>query len=113
MRPNDRSIAGLVAYWRERVRFMPARAKIISNCASLNGNFPPLVNRRAEVSNSTAASPKKMYSEKTRPRLANVRTCAIRSRLGISWWYANKIRQGYRPHPRHWEALVELAGGSP
>ncbi len=34
----------------------------------------------------------------------------IRSRLGVSWRYASKIRQGYRPHPRHWQTLAELVG---
>jgi hypothetical protein len=33
-------------------------------------------------------------------------------RLTISRWYAGKIRHGYRPHPRHWEALVELVSVS-
>jgi len=32
------------------------------------------------------------------------------SRIGVSRWYAGKIRQGYRPHPRHWEPLAELVG---
>jgi hypothetical protein len=32
--------------------------------------------------------------------------------LGASRWYASRIRQGYRPHPRHWEALAELVGVS-
>jgi hypothetical protein len=34
----------------------------------------------------------------------------IRSSIGVSKWYASKIRQGYRPHPRHWLALAELVG---
>lgn len=25
---------------------------------------------------------------------------------------AGRIREGYRPHPRHWEALAELVGVS-
>ena len=27
--------------------------------------------------------------------------------------YASKIRQGYRPHPRHWKNLVQLVRVSP
>jgi len=27
-----------------------------------------------------------------------------------SRWYAGRIREGYRPHPRHWPALAELVG---
>jgi hypothetical protein len=26
--------------------------------------------------------------------------------------YAGRIREGYRPHPRHWEALAKLVGVS-
>jgi hypothetical protein len=35
---------------------------------------------------------------------------AIASRIGVSRWYAGRIRQGYRPHPRHWQALARLVG---
>jgi hypothetical protein len=31
-------------------------------------------------------------------------------RISVSRWYAGRIREGYRPHPRHWEVLAELAG---
>ena len=27
-----------------------------------------------------------------------------------SRWYVGRIREGYRPHPRHWLALAKLAG---
>jgi CRISPR-associated endonuclease Cas1 len=54
-----------------------------------------------------------IYSEKIRPRLGEVSTSAIASRIGVSRWYAGKIRQGYRPHARHWQALAELANVSP
>ena len=50
------------------------------------------------------------YSQKIQPLLAGVSTSAIRSRIGVSRWYAGRIREGYRPHPRHWLALAELAG---
>jgi CRISPR-associated protein Cas1 len=51
-----------------------------------------------------------VFSEKIQPLLANIPTAAIRSRLGVSRWYAGRIREGYRPHPRHWEALARLVG---
>jgi CRISPR-associated endonuclease Cas1 len=51
-----------------------------------------------------------VFSQRIQPLLANIATSAIRSRIGVSRWYASRIRQGYRPHPRHWEALAELAG---
>jgi len=40
--------------------------------------------------------------------LAGVSNSAIRARIGVSRWYAGRIRGGYRPHPRHWQALAEL-----
>jgi len=51
-----------------------------------------------------------VFSQQIQPLLANIATSAIRSQLGISRWYAGKIRRGYRPHPRHWQALAELVG---
>jgi CRISPR-associated endonuclease Cas1 len=52
------------------------------------------------------------YSEKIHPLLADVSTSVIASQIGVSRWYAGRIRQGYRPHPRHWQALAELVGSS-
>ena len=51
-----------------------------------------------------------LFTAKIQPLLSNVPMSAIRSALGVSKWYASKIRQGYRPHPRHWSALAEVAG---
>ena len=48
------------------------------------------------------------FAENVQPHLARVSTSAIRSRIGVSRWYASKIRQGYQPHPRHWQALNRL-----
>jgi hypothetical protein len=53
-----------------------------------------------------------VFSKQIQPLLADISTSAIRSRIGVSRWYAGKIRQGYRPHPRHWHALAELVGVS-
>ena len=51
-----------------------------------------------------------VFSERIQPVLAGVPTSVIRSRIGVSRWYASRIRQGYRPHPRHWLTLARLAG---
>jgi CRISPR-associated endonuclease Cas1 len=51
-----------------------------------------------------------VFSEKVQPLLSSVSMSDIRSALGVSKWYASKIRQGYRPHPRHWQALAGLRG---
>jgi CRISPR-associated endonuclease Cas1 len=53
-----------------------------------------------------------VYSQKIQPLLAGISNSAIRARIGISRWYANQIRRGHRPHPRHWQALAQLVGVS-
>jgi hypothetical protein len=50
------------------------------------------------------------FKQKVQPLLATLPMSAIRSSIKVSKWYASKIRQGYRPHPRHWETLAKLAG---
>jgi hypothetical protein len=54
-----------------------------------------------------------LFGQKIQPLLANVSTSVIRSSIGVSKWYASKIRQGYRPNPRHWQTLAKLVGVSP
>jgi CRISPR-associated endonuclease Cas1 len=51
-----------------------------------------------------------VFSEKIQPALARASATAIAKRIGVSRWYAGRIREGYRPHPRHWQALAELVG---
>ncbi len=53
-----------------------------------------------------------VFSQQIQPLLPTIPTSAIRSRLGVSRWYAGRIREGYRPHQRHWLALAQLAGVS-
>jgi CRISPR-associated endonuclease Cas1 len=50
-----------------------------------------------------------VFSQQIQPLLAEIPTSTIRSALGVSKWYASKIRQGYRPHRRHWLILAGLA----
>jgi CRISPR-associated endonuclease Cas1 len=50
------------------------------------------------------------YSSKVEPLLSQVSSSVIAKRIEVSRWYAGKIRQGYRPHPRHWQALSKLVG---
>jgi CRISPR-associated endonuclease Cas1 len=54
-----------------------------------------------------------LYSEKIRPLLADVSSSVIAAHIGVSRAYAGCVRQGYRPHPRHWQALAQLVGYSP
>lgn len=49
------------------------------------------------------------YSEKIQPLLHKIPASVIAKKLGVSRWYVGKIRQGYRPHPRHWQELANLA----
>ena len=51
-----------------------------------------------------------VFSQVVQPLLADVSTAAIRSRIGVSRWYAGRIRHGYRPHSRHWQVLAQLVG---
>ena len=52
------------------------------------------------------------YSEKVQPILAVMSASAIARQISVSRWYAGRIREGYRPHPRHGHALAVLAGVS-
>lgn len=51
----------------------------------------------------------KLYADRIQPLLAQVSASVIARRIAVSRWYAGRIREGYRPHPRHWQALAELA----
>jgi hypothetical protein len=48
------------------------------------------------------------YAEKIQPLLVRISASTIAKKIGVSRWYAGRIREGYRPHPRHWQALAEL-----
>jgi len=52
----------------------------------------------------------RLFSEKIQPLLAGISPSAIAAQVRVSRWYAGRIREGYRPHPRHWRALAILAG---
>jgi CRISPR-associated protein Cas1 len=53
-----------------------------------------------------------VFSENIQPFLAQTSATTIANKIGVSRWYAGRIREGYRPHRRHWAALAELAGVS-
>lgn len=53
------------------------------------------------------------YVHEIQPKLASLTFSAIASALQVSEPYARDIRAGRRrPHPRHWQALTQLAGVS-
>jgi len=49
-----------------------------------------------------------VFSQQIQPLLAAMSSSAIARKISVSRWYAGRIREGYRPHPRHWQALAEL-----
>jgi hypothetical protein len=55
----------------------------------------------------------KFYAEKVQPVLAAMSASAIARQISVSRWYAGRIREGYRPHSRHWQALAGLVGMQP
>jgi hypothetical protein len=63
-----------------------------------------------KASDQPAWLTQELFEQKIRPVLANVPMYVIQSSIGVSKWYASKIRQGYRPHPRNWLALARLVG---
>jgi CRISPR-associated endonuclease Cas1 len=65
-----------------------------------------------KASSQPAWLTEKFYSEKVQPLLAATSASAIARQIAVSRWYAGRIREGYRAHPRHWEALAELVGVS-
>src|SRR5580704_16521656 len=52
-----------------------------------------------EPSNQPAWLTPEYYSEKIQPLLWKISTSAIAKQIGVSRWYAGKIRQGNCPHP--------------
>jgi CRISPR-associated endonuclease Cas1 len=61
-----------------------------------------------DASSQPAWLTSEVYSQKIQPLLTSVSSSRIRVRIGVSRWYASRIRQGSRPHPRHWQALAKL-----
>jgi CRISPR-associated endonuclease Cas1 len=55
---------------------------------------------------------KALFAERIQPLLASLSASAIARQISVSRWYAGRIREGYRPHPRHWQALANLTGVS-
>ena len=53
-----------------------------------------------------------VYRHKVVPLLSALSTSKIAAAIGVSRGYAGRIREGYRPHPRHWRALAKLVGTS-
>jgi len=63
-----------------------------------------------DASSQPAWLTSEVFSQRIQPLLTKVSSSVIRSRLEVSRWYASRIRQGYRPHQRHWLALARMVG---
>ena len=55
----------------------------------------------------------KFYSQQIQPLLASMSASSIARQIAVSRWYAGRVREGYRPHSRHWLALANFVGLSP
>jgi len=54
------------------------------------------------------------YVQKIQPQLRTLKVREIAQAMQVSQPYAAFIRSGRRrPHPRHWQALAQLAGATP
>ena len=103
---------------------LPTSTKNMLNAARigrLTANGPQAQKRRATTARKNALAQHswkegdqptwltpELFSGTIQPLLRSVTISAIRSVLGVSRCYAIKIRQGYRPHPRHWQMLARL-----
>jgi CRISPR-associated protein Cas1 len=63
-----------------------------------------------KVSSQPAWLTAEVYSKKIQPRLEAMSSSSIATLIGVSRWYAGRVRRGYRPHPRHWQVLAHLVG---
>jgi CRISPR-associated endonuclease Cas1 len=63
-----------------------------------------------KASSQPAWLTEQLYSETIQPLLAQVSGTAIAKAIGVTCAYGSRIRQGCRPHPRHWLALAKLVG---
>ena len=72
--------------------------------------------RQAQADWSPLSQPdwltERFYVKEIKPKVGGLSGSVIASTLGVSRWYAGRIRQGYRPHPRHWQVLAQVLGVS-
>jgi hypothetical protein len=53
-----------------------------------------------------------LYSAKIQPRLVSLSCSLVAKRLSVSVGYADQVKKGRVPHPRHWQTLATLLGVS-
>lgn len=104
---------------REKLIELAKVGRIAAQSAESRRKHSETQRRHEEAKRAWNSSPKanwpdeNTYVQQIQPRLTEVTISALASMLGISESYAADIRAGrYRPHPRHWLALAEVAGVS-
>lgn len=115
--------AHCAACWlRKSAECMPAvaakgRPKSHTKTAERRRSATRQRNARAEAAWKSSDQPswltEKVYREQVKPRLPEVPSSAVVAALNVTRGYANHVRAGRRPHPRHWLALAALVGVSP
>jgi CRISPR-associated endonuclease Cas1 len=102
----------------QRLKDAAQLGRVVARCPEARAKHAGTSRRQALACSAWDASTQpawltaEFYVEKILPRLAKVPRSTIASRIGVSRWYAGRIRQGYRPHPRHWQVLAELIGAA-
>jgi hypothetical protein len=115
-RGRDHCAECAVSEASERLVDVARRGRLVAHTPKARAKEGQKQSQHAEARNSwtSGSNPTwltdEIYSAKIQPLLAKLSNSVIASRIGVSRWYAGLIRQGYRPHPRHWRALSELAG---
>lgn len=90
------------------------RVAALSADAQAKRSATQQVNARARWEWNSSDQPSwltaQFYSEKIQPTLRTVSGSMIAKALNVSRAYANELRKGRLPHPRHWRTLAEFTG---
>jgi len=95
-----------------RIGRLTANGPAAQNKRAIKARANALAQHSWKESDQPAWLTGELFTKRIQPLLASVPTSVIRSSIGVSKWYASKIRQGYRPHARHWRTLARLVGDS-
>ena len=100
----------------QRLAEIATKGRVVSHSASAQTkrSSTRLANHQKGQEWSSADQPSwltaEVYVERMQPLLISVSTTVLCSQLAISRGYANEIRKGRVPHPRHWKVLAKLLG---
>jgi len=107
-------VRGILSANITKIAAKAGRVAALSPSAQIKRAATQKTNARARYDWNSSDQPvwltSDFYSTKILPSLASVSSASIARRLSVSYSYADDIRKGRMPHPRHWRALAELAG---